>query len=79
MSQRKLKVGDTVYHTTLDLGQGKIRYIYREEVSVDFEKATVGRYPKAELCKSREHDSSQPCRLCGSMRESVAETRQTAS
>ena len=46
----------------LELPNRKVRYIYREEASVDFEKATVGRYPRAELFKSPEHASSQPCR-----------------
>jgi hypothetical protein len=47
-----LRVGDTVHHSTLDLGTGKVKYLYRDEVLVDFGKAAVGdiqeqRYAKA--------------------------------
>lgn len=48
----KYRIGDTVYHKTVDLGRGKVRYIYRTELLVAFEKSLPGRYAKEELCKS---------------------------
>lgn len=47
----KFRIGDTVYHKTFDLGPGKVRFLYRAEVLVAFEKALPTRYPKEELCK----------------------------
>lgn len=35
----KLRIGDAVYHRNLDLGPGKVRYIFRGFVTVSFEKA----------------------------------------
>ncbi len=54
----KFRIGDTVYHKSLDLGRGKIRYIYRSELLVAFERAAAGRYTKKELCKSEPHPSA---------------------
>lgn len=51
----KFRIGDTVYHKTLDLGRGKVRYIYRSELLVAFENSPAGRYPKEELCKVEPH------------------------
>jgi hypothetical protein len=48
----KFRIGDTVYHKTLDLGRGKVRFLYRVEVLVAFEKALPSRYPKEELSKA---------------------------
>jgi hypothetical protein len=56
----KFKIGDTVYHRTLDLGRGKVRYIYQAELRVAFEKVRANRYPKEELCKSEPHRAPQP-------------------
>lgn len=47
----KFRIGDTVYHKTLNLGAGKVRFIYRTEVLVDFTNATPARYAKEELSK----------------------------
>lgn len=52
----KLRIGDAVYHRNLDLGPGKVRYIFRGFVTVSFEKAPVQRYSKDEICK----DLSRP-------------------
>ncbi len=49
----KFRIGDTVYHKTLDLGRGKVRFFYRAEVLVAFEKAVPTRFPKEELCRVR--------------------------
>ncbi len=67
-----LRVGDTVYHCTLDLGKGKVRYLYRDEVLVDFEKAAVRRYSRGEICKSPFHLAGEPCRSCGYVSQLVA-------
>ena len=40
-----------MYHKTLDLGRGKVRFLHRTETLVAFEKALPTRYPKEELCK----------------------------
>jgi hypothetical protein len=48
----KFRIGDTVYHKTADLGRGKVRFIYRTELLVAFEKSSAGRYPKEDLRKS---------------------------
>src|SRR5690348_2306578 len=56
----KFRIGDTVYHKTLDLGPGKVRFICRAEVLVAFEKALPGRYPKEELSKAEPRRSSPP-------------------
>ncbi len=56
----KFRIGDTVYHKTLRLGCGKVRFLYRAEVLVAFEKALPARYPKEELCKSEPHPASAP-------------------
>jgi hypothetical protein len=45
----KFGIGDTVDHKTLDLGRGKVRFIYRAEVLVAFDKALPGRYAKRAL------------------------------
>ncbi len=50
----KFRVGDIVYHKTQDLGRGRVRYIYRTELLVAFEKS-AGRYRKEEVCKSEPH------------------------
>ena len=55
----KFRIGDTAYHKTLDLGPAKVRFIYRTEVLVAFEKALPTR-PKEELCKSGPHPALQP-------------------
>ncbi len=47
----KFRIGDTVYHKTLNLGRGKVRFLYHAEVLVAFEKALPTRYPKDELSK----------------------------
>jgi hypothetical protein len=67
-----LRVGDTVHHSTLDLGTGKVRYVYRDEVLVDFEKAAVRRYSRAEICKSPLHLAGESCRACGYVSQSAA-------
>ncbi len=54
----KFRIGDTVYHKSIDLGPGKIRYIYRSELLVAFERAAAGRYAKEELCKIEPHPSA---------------------
>ena len=56
----KFRIGDTVYHKTLDLGRGRVRFLYRAEVLVAFEKALPTRYPKEELCKVEPRPASQP-------------------
>ena len=56
----KFRIGDTVYHKTLDLGRGRVRFLYRAEVLVAFEKALAGRYAKEELCKVEPRQASQP-------------------
>ena len=56
----KFRIGDTVYHKTLDLGRGKVRYIYRSELLVAFENSPAGRYPKEELCKVEPHPAEPP-------------------
>ncbi len=56
----KFRIGDTVYHKTLNLGAGKVRFLYRVEALVAFEKAVPTRYPKEELCKSESHPASAP-------------------
>ena len=56
----KFRIGDTVYHKTLNLGPGKVRFMYRTEVLVVFEKAQPARYPKEELCKIEPHPAAQP-------------------
>ena len=45
----KFRIGDTVYHRTLNLGPGKFRFIYRTEVLVDFTNAVPARYAKEAL------------------------------
>ncbi len=47
----KFRIGDTVYHKTLNLGPGKVRFIYRTEVLVDFANAVPARYAKEVLSK----------------------------
>jgi hypothetical protein len=56
----KFRIGDTVYHKTLNLGRGKVRYIYRSELLVAFENSPAGRYPKEELCKGEPHPAEPP-------------------
>lgn len=56
----KFRIGETVYHKTFDLGPGKVRFIYRTEVLVTFEKAPPARYAKEELCKAQPRPASQP-------------------
>ena len=51
----KFRIGDTVYHKTDHLGTGKVRYIYRAELLVAFEKSAAGRYPKEDICKVEPH------------------------
>ncbi len=51
----KFRVGDIVYHKNLDLGRGRVRYIYHTELLVAFENSPAGRYPKDDLCKSEPH------------------------
>ncbi len=63
----KFRIGDTVYHRSLDLGRGKIRYIYRCELLVAFERAAAGRYAKEDLCKNEPHPSADQD-LGGSLR-----------
>jgi len=58
------RIGDVVYHKAINLGRGKIRYIYRKELLVDFEKSMARRYPREELCK-RSHLGTETCTLCG--------------
>lgn len=56
----KFRIGDTVYHKTLNLGSGKVRFLYRTEALVAFEKAIPTRYPKEELSKVEPRQASQP-------------------
>lgn len=56
----KFRIGDIVYHKSLDLGRGKVRYIYRSELLVAFENSPAGRYPKEELCKVEPHPAAPP-------------------
>jgi hypothetical protein len=56
----KFRIGDIVYHKTLDLGRGKVRYIYRSELLVAFENSPAGRYPREELCKAEPRPAAQP-------------------
>ncbi len=65
-----VRVGDVVYHRALDLGKGKVRYTHRNEVVVDFGKASLLRYPKTDLCKSPSHFSGEPCGACGYVKQS---------
>jgi hypothetical protein len=51
----KFRIGDTVYHKTYPLGAGKVRYIYRNELLVAFERSATGRYPKEDICKVEPH------------------------
>lgn len=48
----KFRIGETVYHRTLDLGRGKVRFIYRAKLLVAFEKLAAGRYSKEDVCKN---------------------------
>jgi hypothetical protein len=61
----KFRIGDIVYHKSLNLGRGRVRYIYHAELLVAFENSPAGRYPKEDLCKSEPHpvEWSQPGRL----------------
>jgi hypothetical protein len=54
----KFRIGDTVYHKNLNLGRGRVRYIYRSELVVAFESSPVNRYPKEDICKSEPHPVS---------------------
>jgi hypothetical protein len=56
----KFRIGDIVYHKNLDLGRGRVRYIYRTELLVAFESSPAGRYPKEDLCKSEPHPVELP-------------------
>lgn len=47
----KFRIGDTVYHKALNLGPGKVRFVYRAEVLVDFTNALPARYAKEALSK----------------------------
>jgi transcription elongation factor GreA-like protein len=51
-SKSKFRVGEIVYHRTLDFGAGTVRYVSRDDLIVNFEKAPVQRYKKYEICKS---------------------------
>jgi transcription elongation factor GreA-like protein len=51
-SKLKFRAGEIVYHRTLDLGAGTVRYVSRDDLIVNFEKAPVQRYKKYEICKS---------------------------
>ncbi len=51
----KFRIGDIVYHKNLNLGRGRVRYIYRTELLVAFENSPAGRYAKEDLCKSEPH------------------------
>ena len=55
----KFRIGDMVFHKTLNLGRGRVRYIYRTELLVAFENSPAGRYPKEELCKIEPHPVEQ--------------------
>ncbi|HEY6939478.1 MAG TPA: hypothetical protein VI424_20115 [Terriglobales bacterium] len=56
----KFRIGDTVYHKNLNLGRGRVRYIYHTELLVAFENSPAGRYPKEDLCKSEPHPVELP-------------------
>lgn len=56
----KFRIGDTVYHKSLNLGRGRVRYIYHTELLVAFESSPAGRYPKEDLCKSEPHPVEFP-------------------
>lgn len=56
----KFRIGDTVYHKSLNLGRGRVRYIYHTELLVAFENSPAGRYPKDDLCKSEPHPVEFP-------------------
>ncbi len=47
----KFRIGESVYHKTLNLGPGKVRFIYRTEVLVDFANTLPARYAKEALTK----------------------------
>ncbi len=67
------RVGDVVCHKMLDLGRGKVRYLYGDEVLVNFEKASVvQRYPRGALCKNPLHLAGGPCGSCGYAGQSAA-------
>ncbi len=51
-SKLKFRIGDTVHHKTFNFGPGKVRFIYRAEVLVDFTNALPARYPKDVLSKT---------------------------
>ena len=53
----KFRIVDVVYHKRVNLGRGRVRYIYRTELLVAFENSPAGRYPKEELCKVEPHAS----------------------
>ena len=61
----KFRIGDIVYHKSLNLGRGRVRYIYHTELLVAFENSAAGRYPKEDLCKSEPHpiELTQPERF----------------
>ena len=67
-----IRVGDLVFHRTLDLGKEKVRYTYRDEVAVDFERSSARRFPRTELCKSPSHFSGERCSSCGYVNQSAA-------
>jgi len=56
----KFRIGDIVYHKSLNLGRGRVRYIYHTELLVAFENSPAGRYPKEDLCKSEPHPVELP-------------------
>ncbi len=56
----KFRIGDTVYHKSLNLGRGRVRYIYHTGLLVAFENSPAGRYPKDDLCKSEPHPVELP-------------------
>jgi hypothetical protein len=56
----KFRIGDLVYHKSLNLGRGRVRYIYRAELLVAFESSPVGRYLKEDICKSEPHPLEMP-------------------
>ena len=55
----KFRIGDIVYHKRVNLGRGRVRYIYRTELLVAFANSPAGRYLKEELCKVEPHASPQ--------------------
>ncbi len=57
-AKMKFRIGDTLCHKTLNLGAGKVRFLYRVEALVAFEKAVPTRCPKEELCRSEPHPAS---------------------